>query len=74
MLPQFNDITFYALDFLLIGTAGGMFIVPLNALIEFHSREDEAGKVIAGNNLFQNIAMLSFLVLTVVVGTFRLRR
>ncbi len=68
MLPQFNDITFYALDFLLIGTAGGMFIVPLNALIQFHSREDELGKVIAGNNLFQNIAMLSFLVLTVVVA------
>lgn len=44
MLPQFNDITFYALDFLLIGTAGGMFIVPLNALIQFHSREDELGE------------------------------
>ncbi|MFB0974860.1 MAG: acyl-[ACP]--phospholipid O-acyltransferase [Tolumonas sp.] len=68
MLPQFTSTTLYALDFLLIGTAGGMFIVPLNALIQFHSREDELGKVIAGNNLFQNIAMLSFLVLTVVVA------
>ena len=47
MLPQFTSTTLYALDFLLIGTAGGMFIVPLNALIQFHSREDELGKVIA---------------------------
>lgn len=70
MLPQFTSITLYALDFLLIGTAGGLFIVPLNALIQFHSKEDELGKVIAGNNLFQNIAMLSFLILTVVVAEF----
>lgn len=68
MLPHFTQVPWYVIDFLLIGTAGGMFIVPLNALIQFHSREDELGKVIAGNNLFQNIAMLSFLILTVIVA------
>ena len=68
ILPQLTDVFWYAADFLLIGIGGGLFIVPLNALIQFHSHENELGKVIAGNNLFQNIAMLSFLVLTVVAA------
>jgi acyl-[acyl-carrier-protein]-phospholipid O-acyltransferase/long-chain-fatty-acid--[acyl-carrier-protein] ligase len=42
-----------------------MFIVPLNALIQFHARASELGTVLAGNNLVQNLAMLSFLGLTV---------
>ena len=65
VLPYLTSSIAFAVDFLLIGVAGGLFIVPLNALIQFHCAEDELGKVIAGNNLFQNIAMLSFLGLTV---------
>ncbi len=68
LLPQGSNPWFFTAVFLMIGTAGGLFIVPLNALIQFHSDKDELGKVIAGNNLFQNIAMLSFLILTVLMA------
>ena len=65
LLPQLQSTRLLALDFLLLGAAGGMFIVPLNALIQFHAREDELGTVLAGNNLVQNLVMLGFLGLTV---------
>ncbi len=65
LLPQLNSTTAHFFNLLFIGTMGGLFIVPLNALIQFSARDNELGKVIAGNNLFQNISMLSFLMLTV---------
>lgn len=40
--------------------------IPLNALIQFHAPQDKTGKVLAGNNFIQNIAMLSGLILTVI--------
>lgn len=65
LLPHLQSQLLMGLDFLFIGVMGGLFIVPLNALIQFHANEKELGKVLAGNNLFQNIAMFSFLCLTV---------
>jgi acyl-[acyl-carrier-protein]-phospholipid O-acyltransferase/long-chain-fatty-acid--[acyl-carrier-protein] ligase len=44
---------------------GGLFIIPLNALIQFHAKDKELAQVLAGNNLVQNIAMTGFLLLTV---------
>lgn len=52
--------------FLVYGFFGGMFIVPLNSLIQFHAKTHELGKVLAGNNFIQNIFMLGFLLLTTV--------
>ena len=49
---------------LLIGFAGGVFIVPLNALIQFFARPESLGKTLAANNWLQNVAMLGFLLLT----------
>lgn len=63
-LPLLHSVTAHCLNFLFIGTMGGMFIVPLNALIQFHAGEHELGKILAGNNLVQNIAMLGFLIVT----------
>ena len=57
-------ITFTALGFL-----GGLFIIPLNALIQYHAKEDQLGTVLAGNNWIQNIAMLSFLGLTILLAS-----
>jgi acyl-[acyl-carrier-protein]-phospholipid O-acyltransferase/long-chain-fatty-acid--[acyl-carrier-protein] ligase len=51
--------------FLAIGTMGGIFIVPLNALIQFHAREEKLGTILAGNNWIQNVAMLTALMVTV---------
>lgn len=64
-LPQLPTISWLALDFLVLGLAGGMFIVPLNALIQFHAKDAELGTVLAGNNWVQNVVMLGFLGLTV---------
>ena len=68
LLPGIESLTGHLFNFLLIGMAGGLFIVPLNALIQFHAADDELGAVLAGNNLIQNIAMLSFLILTAIVA------
>ncbi|MEJ2591949.1 MAG: MFS transporter, partial [Candidatus Thiodiazotropha sp.] len=65
VMPQLSSSWLLTLDFLLLGTAGGMFIVPLNALIQFHAKDSELGTVLAGNNWVQNLVMLGFLLLTV---------
>ena len=64
-IPQLTSPGLLAIDFLFLGTAAGMFIVPLNALIQYHAREHELGTVLAGSNWVQNLVMLSFLLLTV---------
>lgn len=53
--------------FLGLGITGGLFIVPLNSLIQYSANEDELGTILAGNNWVQNIAMLSFLIGTIVL-------
>jgi acyl-[acyl-carrier-protein]-phospholipid O-acyltransferase/long-chain-fatty-acid--[acyl-carrier-protein] ligase len=65
LVPVLQTPITLALDFILIGTAGGMFIVPLNALIQFHAPEGRMGTILAGNNWVHNLVMLSFLGLTV---------
>ena len=69
-LPQLDSQTLLIMDFLLLGVSGGMFIVPLNALIQFHARDDQLGTVLAGNNWVQNVVMLGFLGLTVLFAIF----
>lgn len=63
-LPLLTTPLSQALNFVFIGLMGGLFIVPLNALIQFHAADNELGTVLAANNWIQNIAMLGFLVLT----------
>ena len=64
-LPYTETLITAALTFMFIGTMGGIFIVPLNALIQFHAKEKEMGRTLAANNWVQNVVMLSFLGLTV---------
>lgn len=47
------------------GFSGGWFIVPLNATIQFFAPEKSSGKIMAGNNFVQNIAMVGFLALSI---------
>ena len=70
LLPNLNSPIAHGLNFLLLGMLGGMFIIPLNALIQFHATEHILGRVLAGNNFIQNIVMLSFLGLTVVFAVY----
>lgn len=63
-LPLFTTPASQALNFVFIGIMGGLFIVPLNALIQFHAADHQLGTVMAANNWIQNLAMLGFLALT----------
>lgn len=58
------------LSFLFFGFYGGLFIVPLNALIQFNSRKRVLGTVLAGNNWFHSIAMFLMLCFTTAVAFF----
>tara|TARA_R110001599_G_scaffold353459_1_gene592588 strand:+ start:296795 stop:299923 length:3129 start_codon:yes stop_codon:yes gene_type:complete len=66
VLPSLGSAYSMGVAFLLVGVMGGMFIVPLNSLIQFQAPKEHLGTVLAGNNWIQNVAMLSALVFTVV--------
>ncbi|MGD2120017.1 MAG: acyl-[ACP]--phospholipid O-acyltransferase [Chromatiales bacterium] len=65
LIPLLNSTVLLMASSMLFGVAGGLFIVPLNALIQFHARDEELGTILAGNNWVQNVVMLTFLGLTV---------
>jgi acyl-[acyl-carrier-protein]-phospholipid O-acyltransferase/long-chain-fatty-acid--[acyl-carrier-protein] ligase len=54
------------LSSLMFGFFGGLFIVPLNASIQFFAKDLLMGKILAGNNFVQNLVMLAFLALAIV--------
>ncbi len=66
LLPQLSSPVNIALAFTFLGCSGGLFIVPLNALIQFQAPASHLGTVLAGNNWIQNIVMLSFLGITLI--------
>jgi len=65
LLPSTITMSWLAILFFSYGVVGGMFIVPLNSLIQFNAKDKELGKVLAANNFLQNSVMLSFLILTI---------
>ncbi|MBE0498853.1 MAG: MFS transporter [Campylobacterales bacterium] len=65
LLVVLEEPLFHAFNFFAFGFFAGLFVVPLNALIQFSSKEHELGLVLAGNNFIQNVGMLCFLTLTV---------
>lgn len=66
LLPALSSHLLMGLDFLFIGMMGGMLIVPLNSLIQYHASESNAGRILAANNFIQNSGMLLFLIITVI--------
>ncbi len=68
MLPGLDSVTAHAFNFILLGMLGGLFVVPLNALIQYYAGERQLGQILAANNLVQNLVMLSFLGMTVVAA------
>ncbi len=64
-LPQVESTTVAALLLFFIGIMGGIFIVPLNALVQYFAGEAALGKTLAASNWLQNVNMLLFLLLTV---------
>ena len=65
ILPWLDSMQAHAVNIMMLGVLSGLFIIPLNALIQFHAGERILGRVLAGNSFIQNVVMLSFLALTV---------
>lgn len=72
-VPHLTNPVAHMFNFFIFGVASGLFIVPLNAMIQYHSLEHELSTVLAGNNFMQNIVMFAFLVLTVLFALMGLR-
>ena len=64
LLPTLHSALLMGLWMLLIGFAGGVFVVPLNALIQYYAKPAELGLILAASNWLQNLAMAGFLALT----------
>lgn len=65
MIPTVTHPTGLMVVFGIYGFFGGMFLVPLNSLIQFHAGDDEGGRVLASNNLIQTLIMVAFLTVNV---------
>lgn len=69
VIPYLNTVIPFALAIISFGFFGGLFIIPLNALIQMHADITQLGSVLAANNWVQNLAMISFLILTYLVAS-----
>lgn len=58
VLPSATHAGMLGTLFFGFGFFGGMFLVPLQALIQFHTRENTAGHILATSNFWQNALML----------------
>jgi acyl-[acyl-carrier-protein]-phospholipid O-acyltransferase/long-chain-fatty-acid--[acyl-carrier-protein] ligase len=64
----FCDSVFWlSIASLSFGFFGGLFIVPLNALIQFLAPQKYLGTILAGNNFVQNVSMIAFLVFSIII-------
>ncbi len=63
-IPLLESKAIIITAFIILGCFCGAFIVPLNALIQFNAGKQDLGKVLATNNLIQNVFMLAALVTT----------
>lgn len=68
VIPYLSSVLLFALAIIGFGFFGGLFIIPLNALIQIHADIRQLGNVLAANNWVQNLAMTSFLLLTYMVA------
>ncbi len=72
MIPTLSTLFTLGSALFMFGFFAGLFIVPLNALIQFSTPSGILGKVLAGNNFMQNLSMFAFLIITALFGYFEL--
>jgi acyl-[acyl-carrier-protein]-phospholipid O-acyltransferase / long-chain-fatty-acid--[acyl-carrier-protein] ligase len=58
LLSQSHSFTFAAINLALVGFFGGLFAVPLNALLQQKSGDEEKGRIMATNNVLNTVAIL----------------
>ena len=61
-----SNVTSMVIASVAFGFFGGLFVVPLNASIQFFAKPSQMGIILAGNNFVQNIIMVIFLILTII--------
>jgi acyl-[acyl-carrier-protein]-phospholipid O-acyltransferase/long-chain-fatty-acid--[acyl-carrier-protein] ligase len=66
LLPGIGTTWLHGVNFFALGFLAGVFIVPLNALIQFNAGERELGRVLAAKNFVLNWIMLGALIVTVI--------
>ncbi len=66
MLPTLNSVTSLGIDLFAFGFFAGLFIVPLNSLIQFATPTKNLGMVLSGNNFMQNVVMFVALIITAI--------
>ncbi|RDU66494.1 acyl-[ACP]--phospholipid O-acyltransferase [Helicobacter didelphidarum] len=64
----FHSLLSIGILFFLFGLGGALYIVPLNALMQFYTNDKELGVTLAGNNFIQNIGMLLSLCVATLFG------
>ncbi|STQ86487.1 MFS transporter [Helicobacter muridarum] len=62
LFTLFDSFFMLAVLFFLFGLGGALYIVPLNALMQFYTDNGELGRVIAGSNFIQSMGMICSLV------------
>ena len=67
-----NNLYFTSIALFSFGFFAGIFLVPLNSMIQFSAKDEDLGKVLAGNNFIQNIVMFVFLIITALFGYLQL--
>jgi len=67
-IPGMSNIPALGCLLAVYGFFGGLYVVPLNALIQFNAQDSDLGTILAGNNFLQNVFMLAFLCLTVLAS------
>jgi acyl-[acyl-carrier-protein]-phospholipid O-acyltransferase/long-chain-fatty-acid--[acyl-carrier-protein] ligase len=64
LIPELDSVVTFAAAIVTFGLFGGLFIIPLNALIQQRAASEQLGTILAGNNWVQNVVMTSFLIIT----------
>ncbi|PID34133.1 MAG: acyl-[ACP]--phospholipid O-acyltransferase, partial [Thiotrichales bacterium] len=68
LIGWFDSHLMQALNFFVLGIMGGLFLVPLNALMQYHAPRAQLGRVLASFNLVNNVVMLGFLGLAILMA------
>jgi acyl-[acyl-carrier-protein]-phospholipid O-acyltransferase / long-chain-fatty-acid--[acyl-carrier-protein] ligase len=69
LLVSLKNLTLIYILFLIFGFLGGLILIPLNSLIQYHAKDSELGKIMAANNFMQYVFMLSFLLISMLLIT-----
>lgn len=64
LISHLDSLLTLGIIFFFYGFFSGLFIVPLNTLIQFATPTRMLGKVLSGSNFMQNVSMFIFLILS----------